>query len=63
MENTGQKNSDYTQITYITDGITRVFCGKNCWVEFDFPPSVLTKITIKERIKTEQKEQHVDKNI
>lgn len=49
MENAEQKNSDYTQITYEADGITRVFCGKNCWVEFDFPPSVLTKITIKER--------------
>lgn len=56
MENTGQKNSDYTQITYIADGITRVFCGKNCWVEFDFPPSVLTKITIKERTRAEQKD-------
>ena len=54
MENTGQKNSDYTQITYVADGITRVFCGKNCWVEFDFPPSVLTKITIKERKQKEK---------
>jgi hypothetical protein len=42
-------DSDYTQITYKADGITRLFYGKNCWVEFDIPPSVLTKITIKER--------------
>ena len=44
-----QKNSLFTQISYIADGNTKVFCGKNCWVEFDFPPPVLTKITIKEK--------------
>ena len=42
----GQKNSDYTQTTYTADGKQTVFVGKNAWVKFDFPPTVLTKITI-----------------
>lgn len=45
----GEKNSPFTQTIYEADGIQTVFCGKNCWVIFDFPPSVLTKITIKEK--------------
>ena len=27
----GEKNSPFTQISYIADGNTKVFCGKNCW--------------------------------
>lgn len=45
----GEKNNSFTQITYFADGTQKVFCGKNCWVEFDFPPSALTRITIKEK--------------